>query len=139
MTNKRMLTLLLLLTLLTLPVNPPASAKPQTKTYTVNSSASDPDASPGNGICATASGTCTLHAAIQEANADGDYSIINFASQFQGTQAFDGCSLPAITDDFTTIDASNQWDTSYDIPGPSGTYKYSSPGSISAGCADYML
>ncbi|MCK4470967.1 MAG: right-handed parallel beta-helix repeat-containing protein, partial [Anaerolineae bacterium] len=57
------------------------------------------------------------HAAIQEANADGDYSIINFASQFQGTQAFDGCSLPAITDDFTTIDASNRWDTSYDIPG----------------------
>jgi PKD repeat protein len=117
MTNKRTLTLLLLLTLLTLPVNPPASAKPQTKTYTVNSSASDPDASPGNGICATASGKCTLHAAIQEANADGDYSIINFASQFQGTQAFDGCSLPAITDDFTTIDASNRWDTSYDIPG----------------------
>ena len=117
MTDRRMLTLLLLLALLALPVNPPASAEPQTKTYSVNSSASDPDASPGNGTCATASGTCTLHAAIQEANADGDYSIINFASQFQGTQAFDGCSLPAITDDFTTIDASNRWDTSDDIPG----------------------
>jgi len=43
----------------------PASAA----TFTVNSTADAVDASPGNGVCATAGGQCTLRAAIQEANA----------------------------------------------------------------------
>jgi len=38
-------------------------------TFTVNSSVDAVDASPGNGVCATANGACTLRAAIQEANA----------------------------------------------------------------------
>jgi CSLREA domain-containing protein len=37
--------------------------------FTVNSAADDVDAGPGNGACASASGACTLRAAIQEANA----------------------------------------------------------------------
>ena len=37
-------------------------------TLTVNSTADGVDASPGNGVCATAGGQCTLRAAIQEAN-----------------------------------------------------------------------
>ena len=38
--------------------------------FEVNSTADAPDASPGDGVCQTASpGTCTLRAAIQEANA----------------------------------------------------------------------
>jgi CSLREA domain-containing protein len=37
--------------------------------FTVNSTADAVDAKPGDGICATATGTCTLRAAIQEANA----------------------------------------------------------------------
>jgi CSLREA domain-containing protein len=37
-------------------------------TFTVNSTLDDVDADPGNGICATAGGACTLRAAIQEAN-----------------------------------------------------------------------
>jgi CSLREA domain-containing protein len=37
--------------------------------FTVNSTADEVDASPGNGACATADGACTLRAAIQEANA----------------------------------------------------------------------
>jgi CSLREA domain-containing protein len=38
-------------------------------TFTVNSTADATDASPGDGVCATSSGVCTLRAAIQEANA----------------------------------------------------------------------
>src|SRR2546427_7295051 len=38
-------------------------------TFTVNDTADAVDAVPGDGFCATAGGTCTLRAAIQEANA----------------------------------------------------------------------
>jgi CSLREA domain-containing protein len=38
-------------------------------TFTVNSTADASDATPGNGICATSSGGCTLRAAIEETNA----------------------------------------------------------------------
>jgi large repetitive protein len=38
-------------------------------TFTVNSTVDDVDAAPGDGICATVGGVCTLRAAIQEANA----------------------------------------------------------------------
>lgn len=38
-------------------------------TFTVNSTADTPDATPGDGICATAGAVCTLRAAIEEANA----------------------------------------------------------------------
>src|SRR3989442_2719786 len=38
-------------------------------TFTVNDTADAVDAAPGDGRCATAGGTCTLRAAIQEANA----------------------------------------------------------------------
>ncbi|HYV66156.1 MAG TPA: CSLREA domain-containing protein, partial [Myxococcales bacterium] len=38
-------------------------------TFTVNSTADAVDVSPGDGVCATADGSCTLRAAIQEANA----------------------------------------------------------------------
>lgn len=38
-------------------------------TFTVNSTADEVDNNPGDGVCATAGGTCTLRAAVQEANA----------------------------------------------------------------------
>jgi len=41
----------------------------QAATFTVNSTADEVDATPGNAVCQTASGACTLRAAIQEANA----------------------------------------------------------------------
>jgi len=48
-------------------------------TFTVNSNADDADANVGDGICATASGVCTLRAALQEANANTTGSTtINF-------------------------------------------------------------
>ena len=38
-------------------------------TFTVDSTADAPDANAGNGVCAAATGACTLRAAIQESNA----------------------------------------------------------------------
>ena len=44
--------------------------------FVVNALLDGPDASPGDGVCATASGACTLRAAIQEANdKDGGQTI----------------------------------------------------------------
>jgi len=43
--------------------------------YVVNDLGDTDDATPGDGICATATGTCTLRAAIDEANADGVANI----------------------------------------------------------------
>ena len=39
------------------------------QSFTVDSTADDIDAAPGDGVCATATGGCTLRAAVQEANA----------------------------------------------------------------------
>ncbi|MCL2779897.1 MAG: hypothetical protein FWD74_00080 [Actinomycetia bacterium] len=45
-------------------------ASAATKTLVVNSTAwGGPDANPGNGVCATSTGVCTLRAAIEESNA----------------------------------------------------------------------
>ena len=44
------------------------SASPAT-VYTVNSAADNPDADPGNNVCADSGGQCTLRAAVMEANA----------------------------------------------------------------------
>jgi CSLREA domain-containing protein len=45
-------------------------------TFVVDSTADAVDAAPGNGVCATATATCTLRAAVQEANAlKGDQSV----------------------------------------------------------------
>lgn len=49
-------------------------------TFTVDSTADAIDAAPGNGVCATAAGKCTLRAAIQEANALGGANTINVPS-----------------------------------------------------------
>lgn len=61
-------TLVLLAALLLTPV---AGLTAPPTTFTVNSTADQLDAAPGNGLCRTAVGTCTLRAAIMEANALG--------------------------------------------------------------------
>ena len=45
-------------------------------TFTVNSTADAVDVNPGDGVCAAASGQCTLRAAVMEANALGGADII---------------------------------------------------------------
>jgi parallel beta-helix repeat protein len=96
---------------------PPASVDALAGAYVVNSSANDPDKTPGDGICATAAGQCTLVAAIQESNADGVSSTITFSQKFQSPNYISGCSLPAISADGTTIDASSVWDLANGRPG----------------------
>ena len=48
--------------------------------YAVNSTVDAADAAPGNGTCATASGACTLRAAIQEANAHAGADVVSLPS-----------------------------------------------------------
>lgn len=61
-----------------------ASAKPATLSagtgnaiFAVNSTADGPDANPGDGVCSTIDGVCTLRAAIDEANAGPGGSVIS--------------------------------------------------------------
>jgi CSLREA domain-containing protein len=46
-------------------------------TFVVNSTGDDPEAMPGDGVCATAAATCTLRAAIEEANAHSGLDTID--------------------------------------------------------------
>lgn len=46
-------------------------------TFTVNSTTDAVDATPGDGICASAGGACTLRAAVQEANAHAGADVIS--------------------------------------------------------------
>ena len=57
------------------------NANSSPSTFTVDDTGDTSDANPGDGICADASGNCTLKAAIEEANANNnpdDIDIINF-------------------------------------------------------------
>src|SRR5678816_4255422 len=54
-----------------------AVASAQADTYNVNATTDAVDATPGNGVCATAAGTCSLRAAVQEANAHAGPDVIS--------------------------------------------------------------
>jgi CSLREA domain-containing protein len=54
---------------------------PGAQTFVVNSTADEVDAAPGDGVCATAGGACTLRAAVMEANADPDREVVVLAPQ----------------------------------------------------------
>ena len=68
----------------------------QAATFTVNNPGDQPDSNPGNGSCFTAAFTCTLRAAIQEANALSGTHTIVFASSGVGNIQ-PATALPAIT------------------------------------------
>lgn len=51
-------------------------ALPVTATYTVDDTSDLVDAAPGNGVCRTVANTCTLRAAVMEANATGGAQAI---------------------------------------------------------------
>lgn len=73
-------------------------------TFTVDSTLDEEDATPGDGICATTSGTCTLRAAVQEANAlSGDDSI----SLPAGTYNLDCTTEDGCEDDIVGMDVSD--------------------------------
>ena len=76
-------------------------------TFTVNQSGDAADATPGNGVCATAGAVCTLRAALQEANALAGVDTINFAiGSGPQTIAVSGTALPISSS--LTIDATTQ-------------------------------
>lgn len=107
----------LLLVILAAPGHGLAESQLTAGTYVVDSKLDAADANPGDGICRTTAGACTLRAAIQEANLDGMDSTITFAAPFNETNAIQTCNLPPITDSGTTIDGSGQWDAVYNRPG----------------------
>ncbi len=78
----------------------------QAGAYVVDDEDDDPDAKPGDGLCVTVIGTCTLRAAITEANLDGVVSTITFARPM----AISYPALPPLTEQWTTIDGSSRWD-----------------------------
>ncbi|MBO9680545.1 MAG: IPTL-CTERM sorting domain-containing protein [Acidovorax sp.] len=77
------------------------SAAAHAATFTVNSSADDGDANPGDGLCATAAATCTLRAAIQEANHWGGPDTIQFGFGGAPTTIAPATVLPNITSQVT--------------------------------------
>jgi len=93
-----------------------ASARAVTPlTFTVNSTADAPDDVPGDGNCHTAAGTCTLRAAIQEANAHPGADTINLPA---GTYLFSrvGVDDTALNGDLDILD-----DVTITGAGPTGS------------------
>ncbi|HKB93849.1 MAG TPA: fibronectin type III domain-containing protein, partial [Gaiellaceae bacterium] len=77
----------------------------------VNSTGDGDDAAPGNGICATSGGVCTLRAAIEEANGRTGADTIDFNIPGSGVQTIQlASSLPTLSDTTggTTIDGYTQ-------------------------------
>ena len=67
-------------------------------TFVVNTTADAPDATPGDGICRTAGGVCTLRAAIQEANVTTASDTIAFGIAGSGVLTLRPASpLPLVT------------------------------------------
>jgi CSLREA domain-containing protein len=88
-----------------------SSARAASLLFVVNSSGDASDATAGNGTCDTATGDCTLRAAIVEANRNVGPNTIAFNIPGQGVQTIRlGSKLPDLTDGSgpTTIDGYTQ-------------------------------
>jgi hypothetical protein len=57
----------------------PTPTGPAARTFVVNTTTEAADANPGDGLCRTSAGTCSLQAAIEEANAVSGRDTINFS------------------------------------------------------------
>ncbi|HEU5097958.1 MAG TPA: CSLREA domain-containing protein, partial [Roseiflexaceae bacterium] len=80
-------------------------------TFTVDSAGDGDDALPGDGICATSGGACTLRAAIAEANLAAGANTIGFSIPSGGVQTIAlAAPLPTLSDESgpTTIDGYSQ-------------------------------
>ncbi len=76
------------------------------KVYEVDSDQNLADVAPGDGACITAAMTCTLRAAVQEANRDFSASKITFKEKM----TINYPNLEGLIEPFTVIDASEHWD-----------------------------
>ncbi|MGC1375066.1 MAG: hypothetical protein WA821_02520 [Anaerolineales bacterium] len=102
----RLLGIALLLTTLLAANTQSAKARP---TFVVMAANEGDDVNPGNGICATATGACTLRAAIEESNANPGADLITFNLPGGGVHVISITAgpLPIITDS-VTIDGTSQ-------------------------------
>jgi len=84
-------------------------------TYTVDSTGDEDDAAAGNGICRTGVRTCTLRAALREANADGGPTTINF--NLAGTGPFTIASSTSTRGGMPTLSSGDTTINGYSQPG----------------------
>ena len=84
-----------------------AAAPATGATFTVNTADEGADAQPGDGVCAAASGLCTLRAAIQEANASPGLDTIGFTIGSGPQRISVTSALPVIIDP-VVIDGTTQ-------------------------------
>ena len=92
-------------------LTPSTGSTADSPSIVVDSTADDADANPGNGACATIQGTCTLRAAIQEANLHPGADTIAFNIPGTGVKTITlGAALPTVGDTTgpTTIDGYTQ-------------------------------
>lgn len=91
----------------------------------VNSTNDDADTNPGDGVCLTSKGECTLRAAVQEANATTGSDTITFNISGSGIPTIKpGSPLPSITDPVTIDGASEPNSSKVELDGenvPPGT------------------
>ncbi|MBN9393177.1 MAG: right-handed parallel beta-helix repeat-containing protein [Chloroflexi bacterium] len=100
------LTLTIIFSLLPLPSH--NSVQAANPTYTVNSTGDQADDNPGDNVCHTSAGTCTLRAAITEANTAPN-SVINFNIGASGsTQTIAPLTAFAVITQPVTIDGTSQ-------------------------------
>lgn len=93
------------------PPQQPAVSPQAALTLVVNSTADSSDADTRDGACATAAGTCTLRAAIQQANAHPGPDVINFNIAGDGVKSIQLTqALPTLRDETggTTINGYSQ-------------------------------
>jgi hypothetical protein len=80
----------------------------QAVNYVVDSTGDGSDATPGNGVCATASATCTLRAAMQDAQALGGTNQITLLGLPHPSTIDLGSALPTISGQTLTITGAGQ-------------------------------
>ncbi|MEM9613336.1 MAG: CSLREA domain-containing protein [Actinomycetota bacterium] len=105
--GRALLALVLLAAILVVPLAGPAEAAGP---FTVNSTGDDGDSSPGDGVCRTGGGVCTLRAAVEEANASAGPDTINFGIGGGGPHVIDIDDQLVLNDRSggTTIDGYSQ-------------------------------
>lgn len=92
----RALRLALLLVCFVLPASPAAAA-----TFTVTTTGDGQDSDPGNGVCVTGGGACSLRAALQEAAGLAGADTVSVPS---GTYALDAALGELVADSTVTVD-----------------------------------
>ena len=93
-----------------------ASPALATATFHVNTTGDFPDAVPGNGLCATGSGLCSLRAAIQESNALAGPDTILFSLSGTFPKLLPTSELTPITS-VVTIDGNSGGATKVELDG----------------------